>query len=189
MQTIVSHFVNIDNYPMHKFLIEDKHTFRAYLMSDLDKKLDEVKQILSSADNGKQHRNLCEYSDILRHYVNEASTLVDMFLQTIEKQNPDLMTVATSHAKQLYEIIAWEEKVGFDKKQPKLQKSAEFNKYSLFFFVWTQIEREIRHAMMSCFEGFVHEVHDAVYSKEVVEISVLEQAVLNQTGISVKIEH
>ena len=70
------------------------------------------------------------------------------------------------------------------KKQPKLQKTEEFNKYSLFFFVWTQIEREIRHAMMGCFSGFVHEVHDAVYSKEVVDISILEQ-----TGILVKIEH
>jgi hypothetical protein len=43
--------------------------------------------------------------------------------------------------------------------------------------------------MMNCFSGFVHEVHDAVYSKEVVDISILEQTVLEQTGISVKIEH
>lgn len=85
--------------------------------------------------------------------------------------------------------MLWEEKIGYDKKQPKLQQTTEFNKYSLFFFIWTQIEREIRHSMMSCFEGFVHEVHDAVYSKEIVEISLLEQKVLEHTGIKVKIEH
>ena len=189
MQTIVSHFVCMENYPMHEMLISDKHSFRNLLASDLDKELNQIKQILSSADNGKQHRPLWHKSEALADYVQEASTLVDEFLQTIQEHNPDLIIQATSYAKQLYEIIAWEEKVGFDKKQPKLQKSAELNKYSLFFFVWTQIEREIRHAMMSCFEGFTHEVHDAVYSKESVEIPILEQAVQNQTGIRVKIEH
>jgi hypothetical protein len=189
MQTIVAHFVDMDNYPMHKRLIEDKYAFREELCWVLNKNMDEVKQIISAADNGKPYRDLCECSSILQEYVQEASTLVDSFLEVIQEHNPDLLDVAKVHAKHIFEIIAWEKKAGFAKKQPKLQKTPAFNKYSLFFFVWTQIEREIRHAMMNCFSGFVHEVHDAVYSKEVVDISILEQTVLEQTGISVKIEH
>jgi len=60
---------------------------------------------------------------------------------------------------------------------------------SIFFFIWTQYEREIREAMMSCFDisEACHQVHDAVYSKELVETSVIEATVLEQTGFTVKI--
>ena len=189
MQTIVSHFVNMDNYPVHQDLIDDKHYFRDLLAIELEKDIDGIKQVLSSADNGKQHRRLCAGNPVLNDYVNEAPQLVDEFLKIIEEQNPDMIQTATSYAKFELEIVEWVNKQGFDKKQPKFATTGEFNKYSLFFFVWTQIEREIREAMMSCFDGFVHQVHDAVYSKEDVEIAVLEKAVLDRTGIKVKIEH
>jgi len=60
---------------------------------------------------------------------------------------------------------------------------------SVFFFIWTQYEREIRHAMMSCFDTpeACHEVHDAVYSMEDIDTSHIEAEVLESTGFSIKI--
>jgi len=49
--------------------------------------------------------------------------------------------------------------------------------------------RQIRQSMMSCFDipSACHQVHDAVYSKQEIEVEVLEQKVLNDTGFKIKI--
>jgi hypothetical protein len=45
--------------------------------------------------------------------------------------------------------------------------------------------------MVQCFNASeaCHEVHDAVYSREEVDTKMLEQAVFETTGFSVKISH
>ena len=188
MQTIVSHFVDMSRYPRHQALIDDKRVFRQSLADALNVDTDKVKEMLAAADNGSKHVRLSERSETLRAYIIEAENMVDEFMAYMKEHNPDLIVNATSYAKHEMEIVRWEKKKGYTKEQPVFDRG-ELNKYSLFFFVWTQIEREIRYAMMSCFHGFVHEVHDAVYSKEELPLELLEQAVLDKTGMVVKIEH
>jgi len=59
----------------------------------------------------------------------------------------------------------------------------------VFFFIWTQWERQIREVMMSCFDNptACHQVHDAIYSRQKIDPKLIEAAVLEQTGFSVKI--
>lgn len=190
MQTIVSHFVDMEKYPIHQQLIDDKRAFRSQLSEELEKNISEIKEILSASDNGKEYKNLWDKSEILREYIYETEPMVDEFIKYFEDNNPYLITIASSYAKTQYEQVGWEIVEGKNKKQPKFE-SVGFKKYSMFFFIWTQIERGIRNAMISCFnmeESFIHQVHDAVYSKQIIENKILEKTVLEQTSLSVKIE-
>ncbi len=187
MQTIVASVVDMSKYPQHQALIDDKRAFRSQIQFELNKTYNQVKEILSAADNGKKYQRYREMSETLDAYIGEAETMVDEFIAYFKEHNITVYQTATSYAK-----TEWEKEWGIDPKTGKDTLSlipVGFKKYSEFFFMWTQIEREVRHAMMSCFEGFVHEVHDAVYSKQDIPREVLEQAVLEQTGISVKIEY
>ena len=187
MQTIVAHFVDMNKYPMHQALIDDKRTFRKTLMEELDKDYPKIKEILSAADNGKKYDSYCKTSDTLAKYIEEADILVDEFTSSIESTNNEMFLRAHAFAKKEFEEV-WEDNEETGKKELKLI-DVGYKKYSVFFFIWTQIEREIRDAMKSCFDGFVHEVHDAVYSEEEVPLVVLERAVHKKTNLKVKIEH
>lgn len=187
MQTIVASVVDMSKYPQHQALIDDKRAFRSRIQTELNKTYDQVKEILSAADNGKKYQKYRETSETLDSYIGEAETMVDEFIAYFKEHNITVYHTATSYAK-----TEWEKEWSVDSKTGKDTLNlipVGFKKFSIFFFIWTQIEREIRHAMMSCFDGFVHEVHDAVYSKQDISCETLEQAVLEQTGISVKIEH
>lgn len=188
MQTIVAHYIDIEPFPLHKELLEDKRRFRSKIMEELECSYATAKEHLSAADNGKQFKNLRKKSTTLDRYIDEAETLVDTFLGKVKKDCTHLYTTALSYAKYDMVIDKWEIKKGYKKKQPVF-KQGDINKFSLFFFVWTQIERQIREAMMSCFSDYVHEVHDAVYSKEDIEVAIIEKAVLEKTGIAVNIEN
>ena len=76
-----------------------------------------------------------------------------------------------------------------DKNEYKFINTGEKKESSMFFFIWTQWERQIRHSMMNCFTvpEACHQVHDAVYSKEDVKLEVIEAKVLDETGFEVKI--
>lgn len=183
MQTIVAAFVDMTKYPVHQQLLDDKHTFRANLSEELNVDINMVKKIISSADNGKKHNRIRHKSITLCKYVDESDTLINEFYEVIKRTNPDMIEIAEHFANDLLEYD------GKDEKGNMKFKRLGVNPYSRFFFIWTQIERKIRHVMMSCFDGFVHEVHDAVYSKQSIDTSILEQAVASQVGINVKIEH
>jgi len=60
---------------------------------------------------------------------------------------------------------------------------------SIYFFIWTQWERQIRESMMSCFNNpsSCHQVHDAVYSKQIIDSVTIEEKVLEYTGFKVQI--
>ena len=51
---------------------------------------------------------------------------------------------------------------------------------TIFFFVWTYYEMLIRKAMLECLPDGI-EVHDAVYSKLIVDVQVIEAIVLKIT--------
>ena len=63
----------------------------------------------------------------------------------------------------------------------------KYKESSLFFFIWTQFERQIRESMMSCFDDpkACHQVHDAVYSRQQIKLSTMEEKILNDTGFKV----
>lgn len=189
MQTIASHYVNMENYPIHKQLIDDKKAFREKLAKDLEKPINKVKQMLSAADNGKKYSlKVYEKSELFKQYVEETEGLIDEFIEYFKKEEPETVKKATSYAKELYMIGNWVKEEGKEKKQPKFITNG-VNKYSLFFFIWTQVERRVREAMKSCFNGFVHEVHDAVYSKEEVSLEIIEEAIKKQTNLTIKVEN
>lgn len=189
MQTIVSHYVDMSKYPRHQELIDDKRSFRQKIAKELNiVDIAIVKEMLSASDNGKEYKNILNSAKTFKEYMDETESMVDEFINHIEINKPKLIEKALLFAKPEFELVDWVEKKGFKKKQPKFEPIGP-KKYSLFFFIWTQIEREIRHAMISCFKGFVHEVHDAVYSKEVVDTKILEFKVYGKTGIRVKIEN
>ena len=189
MQTIVSHFVDMKKYPLHKQLITNKRLFRNRLSKELDKDINKVKEMISAADNGKKYSDITYLrSEMFKEYVDETEPIVDEFIDYFEQHNEELIRIAKIYAKREFEIIDWVKVDGYEKKQPKFVDSG-FKKYSIFFFIWTQIEREIRYAMMSCFTEYVHQVHDAVYSKQNVDIEILVKVVEEQTGLKVKIEN
>ena len=183
LQSIVFNFLDVEKYPMHKILITDKNRIRKHIAKKLNKPIKEVKQILTAGDNGKGYktaRNKCKVLDL---YLNESKTIATDFNLYMSTLNPGYFRRASQMAKNEFKTI-WRD----GKKEVK--KLETKNKYSLFFFLWTQIEREARNAMVSCFndKNDIREVHDAVYSKEEVTPYELEAAIQMQTGLTLKIE-
>jgi hypothetical protein len=185
LQSIVFNFIDITPYPQHKALIDDKHSFRASVANETGKTIADVKVILTAADNGKKYSNLSERSPILAEYVKEAASIATTFIEHITTINPKIANRAKKMAKPIYKRV-FDVDGSFSWKPVK----GSVNIYSLFFFMWTQIERQIRNAMVSCFKDThkVREVHDAVYSQEIIDSAVLEEAITNQTGLIIKIE-
>lgn len=183
LQSISLQILGSKQYPTHSMLMRNKHRMRALLMRRLDKPLKQVKEILSAADNGKQYKKLQEKSRLLSQYIDESSTLADNFNKWMKKHHLKRYNLAHSMAKD--EWVYTGKKI--------FKKSGKKNKYSLFFFCWTQIERDIREVMMRCVnEGiFVHQVHDAIYihkSEVQSSIQVMEQSIKEQLGLDIKIE-
>jgi len=181
MQTISLQLVkNPLDYPLHKELVDDKIAFRTKVMHEINKGMAETKQELSKADNlDKVPKRYAKYP-LLQRYCQEAQKLRKEVIEVVDKT---IYTRAYMFAKPEY-IKVW------DKKKKQYAFIADIKKESsIFFFIWTQYEREIRHAMMSCFNALeaCHEIHDAVYSKEDISVGLLEKRVLELTGFEVRI--
>ena len=88
--------------------------------------------------------------------------------------------ISDTHAKRIFE---------FDKRSEKWVKTDRIKQFSKFFLNWTQIEREIRNVMVSCFKSKIdtREVHDAVFSKEIISPKILEEAICTQLGLTIKV--
>ena len=190
LQSIALNILDRKAYPIHSMLMRNKHRIRAVLMARLDKTLPQVKEILSAADNGKKYKRLKEKSRLLSRYIDEAESLADNLNEWMEKTNSARYEIAFCMAKD-----EWIPTRTYDSKTGKKQfkKSGNKNKYSLFFFCWTQIERDIREVMMSCVDvgAFVHEVHDAIYvhrDELQPKIKEMELAIQNELGLEIKVE-
>lgn len=122
--------------------------------------------------------------EILEEYIEEGISLRGSVLKRMEETNPEIYHIACSKAKNVI-LKEWDE----ENNQMKFVPTDEKKESSKFFFVWTQIEREIREAMKTCFSNpsVVIDCHDAVYSTEIVSNSTLEEAVNNITGFKVKV--
>ncbi len=116
-------------------------------------------------------------------YYKEAIPLREELIQDAE---PMILQRAKSSTKK----PKWQKRWINDKKEYEYIVDG-VKESSLFFFIWTQWEREIRQAMMSCFKvpEACHQVHDAVYNTEVVDMKVMEAEVLEKTGFKVQISN
>ena len=183
MQTICLQLVDIPSlYPLHQRLTEDKRSFRQSVLQETGKDLDWVKTELSKIDNLDKMPKKYKSYPVLRDYFDEAQELRH---EVLTNAGEEVMLNARSVSKPQW-IKIWMEQ----------EKEYEFfidgpKEASLYFFIWTQYEREIRHSMMSCFNSpeACHEVHDAVYSREKIALDVIEAHVLEETGFNVKISH
>ena len=62
------------------------------------------------------------------------------------------------------------------------------NKFGVFFNAWTQTEREVRENMKSCVSGYCHDVHDAIATKEIVDVTLINQTLQDAGFEYVKVE-
>ena len=74
------------------------------------------------------------------------------------------------------------------KSTTRLEDETERKKSSVFFFIWTYYEKQIRDAMLSLTPDGIP-VHDAVYSRHQIALEDFEARILEQTGFEVKVSH
>ena len=181
LQTICLQLVDDPSrYPLHQELMNDKDAFRQKVKIETGNDLSWVKKELSKANNLDSMSKKYKRYPTLEAYYKEAVLLRE---EVIEGADTTILERAEAFAKPKYRT-KWLK----GKKEPKFIVDG-VKESSLFFFIWTQYEREIREAMMSCFSvpEACQQVHDAVYSKEAIDTAILEETVFETTGFKVKI--
>ena len=182
LQTICLQLVENQNlYPLHQELMRDKKAFRQKVADETGQDLPWVKTELSKIDNlDKVPKRYANYPT-LQAYFKES---LPMRKEIIDNAEPAIKEIAYSHAKPKWEKGDWNE----EKKEYNWTWSTK-KESSVFFFIWTQWERQIRHAMMECFTNpqACHQVHDAVYSREDIAPRVIEAKVFDKTEFKVTI--
>jgi len=181
LQTICLKLVeNVSLYPLHKQLVDNKYAFRERVMRETNKDMAWVKKELSKVDNIDNMPKRYVKFPTLEGYYYEAKILRKEIINNAE---PLLLSRAQEYAKPKYKKV-WNEHLNEYDFELNGKKES-----SIFFFIWTQWERQIRESMMSRFDmpESCHQVHDAIYSKQVVEIQTIESKVLNDTGFEIKI--
>jgi hypothetical protein len=182
LQTICMHLVaDPSKYPLHQQLVNDRHKFREQVADEANKDIAWVKTELTSADNHKDMPKRYNTVPTLKAYFEEALILRKEIINSAE---PLILDRAMAFAKPEW-IKIWDEA----EKKYDFIDSGRKKESSVFFFIWTQWERQIREAMMSCFDdpSACHQVHDAVYSRQRIDPKVIESEVLEQTGFKVEI--
>lgn len=167
-------------YPLHQELMNDKRAFRSKIMSETGQDMAWVKEELSKVDNLDKMPQSYKQHPTLQKYYEEAQILRK---EVIDGADTLVASRAYEFAKPKWKAIYKE-----GKKEPDFIIDGK-KESSIFFFIWTQYEREIREAMMNCFSvpEACHQVHDAVYSREEVDPRLIEESVLEETGFVVKI--
>jgi hypothetical protein len=154
-----------------------KKEIRETIAQDLGKGVVEVKQLLTSYANG--FSNQSAKSELLKQFHAESDALRRDVISIITQYKPGLLKAAVAQSKHSFPPeLDWKD----DSEDPELSRE----KASVFFFIWTHFEKQIRDAMLSVVNDGIP-VHDAIYSKHKVPFPLFEQAVLNKTGFEVKI--
>jgi len=181
LQTICMQLVEDSSlYPLHIELVNDKKAFRAQVQNETGKDILWVKKELSKINNKETMPKIYNQYPTLKLYYDEAQLLRKEIIDTAE---PIILSRARDFAKIKHKKI-WIK----GQKKPQLMKDGK-KESSIFFFIWTQWERQIRESMMSCFDDptSCHQVHDAVYSKQKICPNVIESKVLENTGFDIHI--
>jgi hypothetical protein len=181
LQTICIQLVkDPTHYPLHQQLAADKTAFRNRIQKETGKDAAWVKKELSKIDNLDNMPKKYENYPTLKAYFEEAQILRKEIIASAE---PFIRSRAEEFAKPLWGKYWNPEKNEYDWFVVGKKES------SVFFFIWTQWERQIRESMMSCFNepSACHQVHDAVYSKQIIDPKIIEEKVLADTGFIVQI--
>lgn len=183
LQTICLRLVKDSSqyYPIHTEYVADKINFRNKIQEETGEDEKWVKKELNKINNlDKMPKKYNHYPTLLAYY-KEALKLRKKIIDTAE---PVILSRARDCAKINYKPI-WSIK---GQKKPQFVIDGK-KESSTFFFIWTQWERQIRESMMSCFPDSesCHQVHDAVYSKQIIDPKIIEVKVLNDTGFKVNI--
>jgi len=182
LQTICLQLTDNPNiYPLHQELSVDKIAFRTKIMIETGEDIDWVKKELSKADNLDKRPKRYNRYPTLNAYFAESLVLRKEILHGVDEE---VYSIAYGHAKYKWTKI-WNTKNNDYEYVVDGKKES-----SIFFFIWTQFEREIRESMMRLFDEpiFCHQVHDAVYSYQSnISTEELETTVLESTGFKVKI--
>ena len=157
-----------------------KRALRKKVAADLGVGLDEVKSLLTAYSNGSQKKT--GNSEKLKQFFTESDQLRREVIATIADHEPDLLESAIEQSKHSFpEDTDWQsiEKEGSTKESQ--------DKASVFFFIWTYFEKQIRDAMLSEVDDGIP-LHDAIYSKQDIAYTDFQDAILEKTGFDVKIE-
>lgn len=158
---------------------EAKQALRQEIADDLGVTIDEVKALLTAYANGSQKQ--VGASSRLTEFFDESDQLRKEVIAVIDTHEPDLLKSALEQSKKSFpDDMDWQS----IEKESSGEEARD--KASVFFFIWTYFEKQIRDAMLSVVNDGIP-VHDAIYSKQKLPFKDFEDAVLQQTGFEVKI--
>jgi hypothetical protein len=157
-------------FPEHFNMVVDRKSFRNKIASEIGKDIAWVKKTLTKIDNGGSvHKDTLSKSETLMRYKDESRPFVDEYM---EYADPDMLSTSRRHSK-VYNIDNpfVKERIGikYDEDGRKI--------FGKFFFTWTQTERYIRELMKSSFSGYSHDVHDAIATREAIDVEVINKTI------------
>jgi len=173
-------FTSFSTIFQYGFDTQYKTDLRQTISDDLDIPLSDVKELLTAYANGgnksvDKHPSLKSFSD-------DSDRLRREVISLIAQHEPEVLAIAVSQSKHTFDSkMDW-------KSTERLDNNTERQKSSVFFFIWTYYEKQIRDAMLTVVPDGLP-VHDAIYSRHDVPIASFEVAVKQQTGFEVKISH
>ena len=187
MQSISLHLIKASksDYPMLWKYVNNKQykkAIREEIATDLGITKEKVKETLSAFANG-----LLYGKDSHKHYQvfqKESERLRKEVLKYVRENDPKVLERAIEQsrkAKHLPEELDLSD-IEREETPEKMRRKA-----SLYFFVWTHYERQIRQAMLDVLEDGI-EVHDAVYSQMDIDEKLVEKAIYAQTRYNITIE-
>lgn len=158
---------------------EYKDELRQQLSKELKLNKSKVKALLTAYANGS-NKNIGN-NQLLAQFREESNRLRREVISAVEVNNPEIRKLAVLQSKHSFpDDFDWEDTAEDD--------DIAREKSSVYFFIWTYFEKQIRDAMLSVVDDGIP-VHDAVYSKHKLPFKVFEDAILKQTGFEVKIGH
>lgn len=154
-----------------------KRVIRKLVARKLKLTVPEVKELLTAYANGSQRST--QNNALLQQFRDESDLLRREVISLIEQHRPEIRALAVSQSKHSFpEDIDWE---GISADGELAREKA-----SVYFFIWTYFEKQIRDAMLSVVDDGIP-VHDAIYSKHQIPYEDFEAEILKQTGFQVRI--
>ena len=160
---------------------EAKSSIRNEISEDLDISVEEVKRLLTAYSNGSQKK--VGDSKKLQDFFDQSDLLRREVLSVVKGCLPELLESAMLQSKQSFpEDYDWQ---SIEKEKSSKEARGEA---SVFFFVWTFFEKEIRDAMLTILIDGIP-LHDAVYSRLDVKYELLEEVIFKETGFQLKVRN
>lgn len=170
-----------EKYPMlfqYGYNPKYKQNLRDTISSTLSIPVNEVKALLTAYANGST-KNKDKHLD-LQQFAEESDLLRREVISITKQCNPHVLDLAIEQSKKEFpDDMDW---MSTEEKDSNVSR----DKASVFFFIWTYYEKQIRDAMLSVVNDGIP-VHDAIYSKQQISLDVFEKSILDQTGFEVKI--